>query len=307
MIRPLPHLTFAAVLACTAAACVPTNPSTTFDEVPNYLELPGGKTSVRFETSIVEDGEPIRLHLLIYRPRKGDGPFPLLVFNHGGADAKKKPHVAATSIRQTHYQRDIASFFRDHGWMVAVVHRRGRGWSDGRIDEIHSDRRGKIRSCEPQTVARGLGRALTDVEEAMRYLTTKEDVDPSRIVIGGSSYGGFLSVAYAGKHPNEISGVLNFVGGVIATCKRARENNIRTAAIGAAFPKPMLWVYGDDDETFPHWHARTVFQSFEKKGGKGTFVLLANATHSLLRMEPHRWRPLVADYMTNLGFTEFSQ
>jgi acetamidase/formamidase len=33
------------------------------------------------------------------------------------------------------------------------------------------------------------------------------------ILIGGVSRGGVLSIAYAGMHPEEVSGVLNFVGG----------------------------------------------------------------------------------------------
>ncbi|MGH7302169.1 MAG: alpha/beta hydrolase family protein [Candidatus Rokuibacteriota bacterium] len=36
-------------------------------------------------------------------------------------------------------------------------------------------------------------------------------VDPTRVVIGGQSRGGILSVAYAGQHPQQIKGVINLV------------------------------------------------------------------------------------------------
>jgi dipeptidyl aminopeptidase/acylaminoacyl peptidase len=38
-------------------------------------------------------------------------------------------------------------------------------------------------------------------------------VDPTRVVIGGQSRGGILSIAYAGQRPEQVKGVVNFVGG----------------------------------------------------------------------------------------------
>jgi len=38
-------------------------------------------------------------------------------------------------------------------------------------------------------------------------------VDDERVVMGGQSRGGILSVAYAGRRPEQVKGVINFVGG----------------------------------------------------------------------------------------------
>jgi dipeptidyl aminopeptidase/acylaminoacyl peptidase len=43
----------------------------------------------------------------------------------------------------------------------------------------------------------------------MEAIQTMPFVDASRIVIGGQSRGGILSVAYAGQHPEQVKGVIN--------------------------------------------------------------------------------------------------
>jgi len=47
----------------------------------------------------------------------------------------------------------------------------------------------------------------------MAAILTMPFVDRDRVVIGGQSRGSILSVAYAGQHPEQVKGVINFVGG----------------------------------------------------------------------------------------------
>jgi dienelactone hydrolase len=51
-------------------------------------------------------------------------------------------------------------------------------------------------------------------------------VDRKQVVIGGQSRGGILSAAYAGQHPGQVKGVMNFVGGWMgARCINASTIN----------------------------------------------------------------------------------
>jgi dienelactone hydrolase len=54
---------------------------------------------------------------------------------------------------------------------------------------------------------------LTDVNAAIPVLRRRQGVGPGPVLIGGQSRGGVLSIAYAGMHPEQTLGVINFVGG----------------------------------------------------------------------------------------------
>ena len=66
----------------------------------------------------------------------------------------------------------------------------------------------------------------------------------------GVSRGGILSITYAGMHPQEVAGVINFVGGWSGERCQFPNNNTLFKR-GAKFPCETLWLYGDDDPFFP--------------------------------------------------------
>jgi pimeloyl-ACP methyl ester carboxylesterase len=67
-------------------------------------------------------------------------------------------------------------------------------------------------------------------------LRRRADVASSRLLIGGQSRGGVLSVAYAGRHPEDIEGVINFVGGWVGDrCSTAAVINQTLFKQGARF------------------------------------------------------------------------
>src|SRR5687768_8329811 len=93
-----------------------------------------------------------------------------------------------------------------------------------------------------------------------------------RVVIGGQSRGGILSVAYAGRRPQQVRGVINFVGGWLgARSVTATEVNQTLMKRGASFPGEMLWLYGDGDPFYGLAHSRGNFAAFSRAGGTGTF------------------------------------
>lgn len=218
-------------------------------------------------TALTEDGKPVRLEAAMFRP-DGAGPFPLLVINHGSTGRGNDPAL----FRQTRWSFALADLFTRKGWLVAFPQRRGRGNSDGRYDEGFGPDRREGYTCEPVRSLAGADRALEDVRAAMLALRSRPEVDGRRVLVGGISRGGVLSIAYAGEHPDEVLGVINFVGGWLGTgCGTAAEINGTLFARGGRFRGPTLWLYGRDDPYYPIGHSRANFATFQSAGGKGDF------------------------------------
>jgi len=252
----------------------------------------------RMPTSFFENGKPITLEVVIYKPA-GTGPFPTVMFNHGSTGNGDNPLL----FTSTWTSPALAKFFTDKGWLVAFPQRRGRGKSDGLYNEgFEANRSGY--SCRPELSLPGLERALTDLDAAVDYLVVRPDVDSRRMLIGGQSRGGILSVAYVGTRPTRFMGAINFVGGWVSDrCGTAETINTVTFKRGASYPKPILWLYGENDSFYKIEHSRKNFDSFVTAGGAGIFTVFAPADgqngHGLVSM-PHLWRGAMGSYVEQL-------
>lgn len=243
------------------------------------------------------DGEHVRLEMRVYEPTAG-APAPTLVFNHGSTGTGTNP---AAFTRLLDFP-EVARFFVARGWAVVIPARRGRGGSDGRYDEGFAANRALGYACDPVLSVAGADRALRDIEAAMGAILTMPFVDPTRVVIGGQSRGGILSVAYAGQHPRQVKGVINFVGGWNgARCPIAATINQSIFVRGARYPGDTIWLYGDEDLFYSLSHSRANFGAFQAAGGQGEFHELPPefGGHYILR-RPDRWGPLVETYLKRL-------
>ena len=98
------------------------------------------------------------------------------------------------------------------------------------------------------------------------------------ILVGGQSRGGALSIVYAGMHlhPEQVVGVLNFVGGWKSDgATTAGEINGTLFRRGGTFPRPTLWLYGRGDSYYSIEHSRSNFDAFMNAGAKAN---LSNST-----------------------------
>jgi pimeloyl-ACP methyl ester carboxylesterase len=266
--------------------------------------LPGAKIawttpSEFLNTTLREEGKPIRLEVVIKKP-SGSGPFPLLVFNHGSTGRGTDPNL----FTATYASSDIADLFVDKGWMVAFPQRRGRGKSDGLYDEGFALDRAQGYCCDPGRSLPGADHALVDIKAAVDALRQRPDVAAGPILIGGVSRGGVLAIAYAGMHPEQVSGVLNFVGGWLGEgCSTAGEVNGALFQRGGKFDRPTLWLYGQHDSFYSIAHSRSNFDVFKKAGGKGEFLEFAvpGGTGHALVAYPHLWSRDVEKYLAAIG------
>jgi pimeloyl-ACP methyl ester carboxylesterase len=250
-------------------------------------------TSELLQTDLLEDGNPIRLETVIFKP-PGPGPFPLTVFNHGSTGRNATPGLA----KQTWVSLEAADFLNKQGWLVAFPERRGRGKSDGLYEEERNS------FGDPNRALRGADRALTDMDAAIAVLRRRQDVAPGPVLIGGHSRGGVLSVAYAGMHPEQTLGVINFVGGWFGEKYPGAELVNQTLfERGARYDRPTIWLYGQGDSYYSIDHSRKNFAAFENAGGHGKFIefdVPSDVGHNVIHY-PDLWAGPIGDYLNSLS------
>ncbi len=249
---------------------------------------------------VVVNGQSVRLEMRIYKPST-EGKVPTLVFNHGSTGNGRDPNLFTKS--QDFPQ--LAQFFVQRGWAVVMPSRRGRGGSEGEYDEGFASDRSRGYTCEPSLSIPGADRALRDIEASIGAILTMPFVDPNRIVIGGQSRGGILSVVYAGQHPAQVKGVINFVGGWLGYgCKTVSTVNQEIFKRGARYPSDTIWLYGDWDFFYPLFHSRENFTAFQAAGGKGVFHEFAPPPglggHGIVA-RPDLWTSVLDDYLKRRG------
>lgn len=220
----------------------------------------------RATTPFVEDGQPVELEVVLFRPLDGER-FPTIVVNHGSTGNGSDPSL----FGQTFTSKPITRFFVERGFMVAFPQRRGRGRSDGLYDEGFTPGRSGY-SCRLAESLPGAERALDDIDAATDWLRQRADVDTTRMLVAGTSRGGVLAVAYVARRPEVYLGAVNFVGGWIAEgCGDHLAINRNLFEAAAAFPGTSLWLYGANDTFYSLPYSRSHFAAFSAAGGVGTF------------------------------------
>ncbi len=175
----------------------------------------------------------VELETTIFRPA-GEGPFPLVVINHGKAPGRP------AFQRRARFTAQSMEFVR-RGYVVALPMRQGFSRSGGAY--IGG-------GCNVES--NGLVQA-EDVVATLDYLVQLPYVDKSRIVVIGQSHGGLTTMAFATVPYPGVRGVVNFAGGLRdASCVGWERNLIEAFAdYGKKARYPSLWIYGDNDSYWP--------------------------------------------------------
>jgi dienelactone hydrolase len=202
-----------------------------------------------------------------YRP-KGEGPFPLIVLNHGS------PATAAEREKMGRWRMlNIIQEFIIRGYAVVVPMRRGYGMTGGKWAENYG-------ACNaPDYFAAG-EQAAIDVVAAVNYAVRQPWVDRNQIVLAGQSAGGFAAIAAASKRPPGVVAVVNFAGGRggrpdLRPGDPCDADNMRRAISRYALTirVPVLWHYSENDRYFGPEHVNSWFRAFEAAGAPGTLVM----------------------------------
>jgi dienelactone hydrolase len=202
----------------------------------------------------------IQLEATLYKPA-GDGPFPLVIFNHGSTG----PGIIANTLTINPW--GFGAYLNKHNIALLIPMRRGRGASQGSYKESYN--------CSVNSVESGINYASQSLDATMLYLQQQTWLDQENIVISGHSRGGLLSVVYAAKHPQRFKGVVNFSGGwmggqcQINTPLASNQGLFSKAAKNN--PLPHLFMYGRSDPYYSDSEIESYAQAFEDAGGQVDF------------------------------------
>jgi len=237
---------------------------------------------------LIPGGTGIRLETTIFRP-DGDGPFPLVVINHGKDPGDPKYQARARFFVATR------EFVR-RGYAVALPMRAGFSRSTGQYVESGCNVEGNGR------------RQAVYVRTALDWLRQQPFVDRSRILLIGQSQGG-LTVTALGTDPLDgVVALVNFAGGLRQTGCPGWEGNLARAfaAYGGANRHRMLWFYGDNDSYFPIELARDMHARYVKGGGHAELIAFGAFKGDAHRLFADRdglaiWWPPMERLLTSLG------
>ena len=166
------------------------------------------------------------LHGCITRP-KGNGPFPVVIYNHG---SEKYPDPSGPpALRRAYLER---------GYLFFSFHRHGHGRSPG---EYIMDLLRTIDANESDLVLRG--QRITalhesynlDVIGAVEWLLKRPEVDRNRVVMTGISHGGIQTLLTAEKG-FAIRAFIAFAPGAMASRNAALHSRMETAVRNATAP-----------------------------------------------------------------------
>jgi dienelactone hydrolase len=230
----------------------------------------------------------VTLQTTLFRP-PGDGPFPLVIINHG-----KTPGNAHLQPRQRYLV--AAREFVSRGYAVATPMRQGFAQSGGNYAGGGCDIEGN-----------GIAQA-DDVEAALRDLAQRPDIDAHRVVVMGQSHGGLTTMALGRRKLPQVVGLVNFAGGLrVNDCAGWRAELVAAMRdYGAATRVPSLWFYGDNDAYFDvdTWHR--MYQAYTEAGGPARLVAFGpfrDNSHVMFGSAAglHIWLPEVKKFFAQLG------
>ncbi len=214
--------------------------------------------AARIEYSSRGDRVPARLLL----PPEGDGPFPLVLLQHGAHGSKEAPYmvqVAAPWVRRgvavlsidfpLHGERYSAKL---SGLLLGALGLEGRPSDTGRL-----------------VLADFLRQAVLDLQRALDVAARLPELDAARVAYAGLSLGSIVGATYCSVDPRPRAAALALGGGGFGDAADPCRHVARFA------PRPLLFVNASRDETI----SREATQALFEAAGEPKEILWFDAGH----------------------------
>ena len=238
---------------------------------------------------VVENGKSFQFETTLFKP-PGDGPFPLLVMNHG----KDRGSPA-----DQHRDRFLALSreFVKRGYAVAVPMRKGFSKSTGTYTDF---------GCNMKDNGQ---QQADDVQAALDALVKLPFIDREHIIVAGQSYGGLATVAFGTRRYPGVRGLINFAGGLRidgSSCDWKASLVKAVGNYGAKSSLPGLWFYGENDSYFDHLLAQQMQAAYQAGGGAAQLVAYGNFKNDAHGMVGSRdgiaiWLPETERFLKSIG------
>ena len=257
-------------------------------------EPDGSAPTAPFRERVVDmagdPGRPVTLEVTIMTP-EGPGPFPLAVMNHGSPE-----HGQARADMPRYHRSFTIYYFLSRGYAVAMPMMRGFADSGG-LYEAHG--------CEMERA--GLEDAR-DIAAVIGALALQPDIDASRVVVAGISFGGWNTLAFGTLAGPEVKGLVNFAGGMRESDCDNQDRALFDGArdFGAHARAPSIWLYGENDLLFPPATWRTMYDHYTKAGGTAElfdYGVFGGDAHKFTRSSDSLrvWAPRVDAFLERVG------
>ncbi|MBR0797260.1 dienelactone hydrolase family protein [Bradyrhizobium jicamae] len=248
---------------------------------------------------------PFPLPILAYVVRPvGEGPFPLLIMNHGiSLGAQERSMFPPVEYRAA------AHWFARHGYFVISPLRYGASSLDIKDQGVFGSVFGHVGSCDnPNFLGPGLAIATLN-EWLIEYMSTREMIAPTKVIVVGQSGGGWGSIALASRNPPSVRAIITFAAGRGGRVDGKPNNNCApdklvaaTGIFGLTSRVPMLWIYAENDSYFGPELAGRMHKAFEASGGHAEFHMLPafkDDGHFLIDSPEGvpLWAPLVTEFL----------
>jgi carboxymethylenebutenolidase len=273
------------VLSVTAGCAATRPPDVAPENSPVAVEFPSGT---------------LRLHGLVWKP-VGPGPFPAVLFNHGsgGATAGETAGMPITEAAAR-----LAPLFTRRGYVFFYPFRRGQGPSADVAsfmrDRLASEEKEHGRAARQQLQDALLEtEQLEDVLAALTFLKSAREVDASRLVLMGHSFGGQLTLLAAARD-DTVRAAVAFAAAAGSWPRSEEVRRVLREAVGRARCPIMLVQWANDFST----EASTALGAVHERPGPPPVVALYPAIgstpedgHSGLYLAVPQWEPDVFHFL----------
>jgi dipeptidyl aminopeptidase/acylaminoacyl peptidase len=216
-----------------------------------------------------------------YKPVNPTGKMPVIVYAHGGPESQARPTFSG-----------LFQYFLSRGY--AVFEPNVRGSTGYGKDYMHLD-----------NIAKRMD-AITDVEYGARWLTSQKDIDATKLIIMGGSYGGFVALSSLVTYPErwaagvDIAGIANFVSFLENTGpwrQALREAEYGSLEYDSTLLKeisplthvdkiraPLFIVQGANDQRVPQPEADQIYEAVKARGIPVEYALYPDEGHGLVKL-----------------------
>jgi len=239
---------------------------------------------VRYPTFDQQGDKPRLIPAFVYRPA-GDGPFPVIIYIHGGPESQYRPGFSST------FQMWISELG------AAVIAPNVRG-SVGYGNEYLSLDDGFRRED-----------SVKDIGALLDWIASRPELDESRVAVYGGSYGGYMALASAVHYSSrlkaavDVVGISNFVTFLESTqdyrrdLRRVEYGDEREPEMRAFLQSisplnqvdriqvPLLVVQGQNDPRVPVTESEQIVAALHQRGNPVWYINALNEGHGYSRKE----------------------
>ena len=250
---------------------------------------------------------PSIIPMLAYMIRPtGEGPFPLLVMNHGvSLDPKERSYFPVIEFRAA------ALWFARQGYVVVAPVRPGYGATAIEIPErgLFGLFFSGVGNCSDANF-RDAGLAIASINTwIIDYMSLQSFIKRDEVIVVGQSGGGWGAIALASQNPKSVRAIIGFSAGRGGHFNGKPNNNCApdslveaVAQFGRTARIPMLWIYVQNDSYFGPDLSKRLVAAFQAAGGNVEYHLLPDFGgdgHFMIDSADaiQLWAPLVSEFL----------